>query len=710
MLSPKRQNKQSGQSLVEFAIVSIVLLLIIFLIVEVSRVMWAWVTVQNAAREGARYAVTGTFDASCLSDTPACEDPRLESIINVVETNLAGLSLNEDEEAAYEDDFAYFIEVYGVDGTGVLRENFAGVAEQPMAVRVIYNVPIIVPILGGIVENIPVMGQVVEYNERFSSFGGTESPSSLAPALPSIPTAGPTPTPTPTPIPTDTPIPTATSVDDVSPTPSNTPTITPSPTPIRCDVQFLLINGNNYRDGNNIVQISGGLNTSVTLYDISVGTVEVGTGEITAEGTDTPCQGFYRFTLSSPLVGNHVYLVESSDGSFATMIPDPAITIPPNTPTQTLAPTDTPTPTPPNTPTHTPTATPPNPFLLISPSCLSGPSVEFTVRGFNWDDSETVIINYGSNGGFVNIPAGHGGAFIQNIRETGVSNADYTIRVESGSGANLFVTTQTLSMPCPNVTATPTAVVTPTPQPADLIVAGAPILQTNPPIVAYEPVSFTVVISNIGDLDVSSQFFIDLYLAPPESAVQPEGIDVAFSNAYQARSQLVAGESQTITINAPFGFSNPDTIDPENVYSMVDSIKQIEEQIETNNVSTNTQVLVTPASTPTPSPTPDGSGTDIIAGLSQILLSTWVPQPRALVFLAEDNGTTQTLLQVTSSELINGAYSFNGVSPRNGFTYQVTACLEVDGQMYVGTRSSINPPNFFANLYMLPSATGCPYL
>ncbi len=53
------RKRQSGQALTEFALVLPLLLLLLLGVVEASRIIWAAITVQNAAREAARYAVTG---------------------------------------------------------------------------------------------------------------------------------------------------------------------------------------------------------------------------------------------------------------------------------------------------------------------------------------------------------------------------------------------------------------------------------------------------------------------------------------------------------------------------------------------------------------------------------------------------------------------------------------------------------------------------
>src|SRR5689334_17911743 len=48
-----------GQSLVEFALAGLVLFLLIFVIIDVARLIQAQVTISNAARQAVRYAVTG---------------------------------------------------------------------------------------------------------------------------------------------------------------------------------------------------------------------------------------------------------------------------------------------------------------------------------------------------------------------------------------------------------------------------------------------------------------------------------------------------------------------------------------------------------------------------------------------------------------------------------------------------------------------------
>jgi hypothetical protein len=57
-----KSNKRYGQGMVEFVIALPILLFVIFGIIEFARLTFAWMAVQNSARFGIRYAVTGEFN------------------------------------------------------------------------------------------------------------------------------------------------------------------------------------------------------------------------------------------------------------------------------------------------------------------------------------------------------------------------------------------------------------------------------------------------------------------------------------------------------------------------------------------------------------------------------------------------------------------------------------------------------------------------
>ena len=58
----QKTDRQVAQSMVEFALALPVLLLLVFGIIEFGRILQAWLALENGARFGVRYAVTGNFD------------------------------------------------------------------------------------------------------------------------------------------------------------------------------------------------------------------------------------------------------------------------------------------------------------------------------------------------------------------------------------------------------------------------------------------------------------------------------------------------------------------------------------------------------------------------------------------------------------------------------------------------------------------------
>lgn len=116
--------------------------------------------------------------------------------------------------------------------------------------------------------------------------------------------------------------------------------------------------------------------------------------------------------------------------------------------------------------------------------------------------------------------------------------------------------------------------------PADLIIS-TPEMVTPPPITAYEPVEFRVTITNIGDLDVNDPFFVDIFLDP--TGVTSSTLPYDQSGGYAAVGSLAAHTSQVITITAATGFANEPA--DHQVYAMVDTLLQVDEADETNNVS-----------------------------------------------------------------------------------------------------------------------------
>ncbi len=62
------QRTERGQTLAEFALIAPIMVILIFGFVDVARIYQSWVTIQGAAREGARYGVTGREDCAIAGD------------------------------------------------------------------------------------------------------------------------------------------------------------------------------------------------------------------------------------------------------------------------------------------------------------------------------------------------------------------------------------------------------------------------------------------------------------------------------------------------------------------------------------------------------------------------------------------------------------------------------------------------------------------
>jgi hypothetical protein len=233
-------------------------------------------------------------------------------------------------------------------------------------------------------------------------------------------------------------------------------------------------------------------------------------------------------------------------------------------------------------------------------------------------------------------------------------------------------------------------------------VVGPPVLISTPPIVEYQPLEFQITISNTGSVAVSEQFFNDMFLDPPDDAIYSDTISLLYSGGYQAITSLGGMSSRTLTISVPIGFTGGLTA-TRVVYGVVDSILQIDESNNFNNISDPLYVPnVTPAPSPTPSPTPNGAGA--ISGIVRAFILDWVPQYRARVFLVSGGNVIQGPIESGP----NGLYSFNSVPVG---TYEVYACFDLGGEIYVGVRTGIMsvPPDPFADIFMLPDASGCPY-
>lgn len=673
-----------GQALVEFALVIVAVLMMIFLIIESARILWAWNTVQNAARTGARYAITGGWEGpDCvvnfgpdkfLQPGPngryVCNDLRLASVIATAHQALTGLPLNE-TSTTYEDDNYYNIEVWGVDEFGVLQYDFAGVPNNHVIVRATYRVPIITPFFSPILASLPVFGQETLLNESFGQLSSTTG-AALPPDQPPIPTPGPTPTPAP---PTET------------PTPSQTPTDEP---PAPCNVKFAQF----VLDTHNTLWITGAVGSDVEVRDQTIGGLLIASGTL-QEGGSFQCPGFAGLPVDTNLlIVGHLLVVQNltdSTQDFTFVLGTP--------PTNTPVPTNTPIPTATPSPTFTPlpSVTPVTHYITLQPNCGWPPSnpgnVTFTVFFVNWQQNRSLTLTW--NGTVIDFWQAnqHSGTFSKTYtRSLPQTATTYTVTATGGAGSGSF-TTQYIT-PCGNETPVPTPTPSHTPSPPDLLVFGPPELISTPPIVAYQPVQFRLPVTNTGGVNINTQFFVDIYLDPDPSSVLSTTIPIEESDGYSAISFLGGGESRVVTITAYLGFPNPlITPTPQAVYGFADSLEQIVETDETNNITDARWVMVTPAATPTPSPTPGGANT--IAGAAYTFEDDLIPRFRTFMRLI-DESDGRTIATTITDEY--GYFSFGGVP--DGSTYTVTGCITIDGETWFGFRNGIAPPSLMVILVM----------
>lgn len=694
MLRHKKHASQ-GQALLEFALIATVLLMILFLIIESARILQAWITLQSATRAGARYAITGQSSFPCaVSGLPKyvalCDDPknlRVASIIDVTHRGLSGLPLNE-ASGTFEDDNYYDIQVWGVDETGTIQPYHGGTPNNPVIVRVIYRVPIITPFFQPILPSIPVFGQTTLNNEPFGSLGGTGQGAGVPPPLPPLPTPGVTPSPTPT----DTPGP--------SPSPTATATATSTSTPIPCPVHYIadLVDGQRTAIVSGLWDAGGGNLHTVDFYDLTVDPGEttplnpIPIRLIESPGHACPGVGEALNVLNPPLVVGHIIRARHSDGSFADRPVLPGTPTPTTTPTETASPTIGPT----NTPTATSSPTPMGPFIQMEPPCGFAPStVQATVFGFNWGNHRNVSLYW--NGALQGSVFSDATGFFQ-LPLVLPLPADGTYTMLAVAGTSSF--SLPFLVPCANITPTPGgATATPTPAPADLVIVGQPVLISTPPIVQYQPVAIQVVITNTGGVDVNQQFFVDIFFDPTQ--VFSTSIPLNQSNGYTAIGGLGGGETRVLTITSELGFTTSGPNVP--VFGWVDSLQQVQEVNETNNISSGLPVPVTPGPSPTPSPTPNGSLS--VSGFVLSFNNGWAPQPRARVWLLEEGNPTNPLTLYVDADL-SGDYIFHGVPGSMSFT--AIACLHIDGVDYVYQRPAITAPSTGIGLFMQVDPAGCP--
>ncbi len=147
--------RQAGQALAEFAMVLPVLVLLIFGLVDTSRLYQSWVTMQHAAREGARYGVTGRID--CAAASP----DRLNCIEHTVRANADSLTNTSSNLEVFVKSWQY--PAYANPAT----EGSPGDQCDALEVRVEYDFTPSIPMIGNIFGPVHMVARERLVNEPF---------------------------------------------------------------------------------------------------------------------------------------------------------------------------------------------------------------------------------------------------------------------------------------------------------------------------------------------------------------------------------------------------------------------------------------------------------------------------------------------------------------------------------------------------------------
>jgi regulation of enolase protein 1 (concanavalin A-like superfamily) len=332
--------RQKGQGVVEFALISPVLLLVILAIIETALIFQGYLTVQHAAREAARWAVTYKPDRGMIDETTPCDgivcnpyesdqeywSRRVRMIKNIAVDRAVGLRIDDTHLGLSSTDFDSFSSVanfYGVqvwgypsfdEPDGGWTENdlsdHPGLPGLPVRVRVTHNVELLDPLMRAIVPRVRVVAQSEMINEGTQAGYGNVAP----PALPPPP---PLPSPdweigiTDTPVPPDWASPTPINPDNTS-TPTATPTPTPTGTPTATPTGPFIALSNYHVMPTQVILVDVAQHPSPGTYELRFVDASYNLVEVISAGVTVDGAGFARGIIYTiPRVGEGVYYVET---------------------------------------------------------------------------------------------------------------------------------------------------------------------------------------------------------------------------------------------------------------------------------------------------------------------------------------------------------------------------------------------------------------
>ena len=168
-----KRRAERGQSMVEFALVLLPLIISLLAIVEFAFLMFSWVLIEHAAREGLRVAVTG---GDVTGASPATDPDRLIAVQAAVSAATAGLPrastaisivLSSWDDATFTTAHSGTITASGTPATS----GDPGSACWAVEVEVDYAYQPIVPFFQGITASFTLVAKERGLNEQFSGCG-----------------------------------------------------------------------------------------------------------------------------------------------------------------------------------------------------------------------------------------------------------------------------------------------------------------------------------------------------------------------------------------------------------------------------------------------------------------------------------------------------------------------------------------------------------
>ena len=153
----RSRRRDSGQALAEFALVLPIVTLIIFGLVDLSRAMQSYVTIQEAARSAARYAVTGRTDC-----TGVTTQNRMNCIAHEVAVRTASLNNASSITSSIE---SWSYPNYADPAT----PDSAGNQCDAVQVTVSYNYTPMTPIFNRLIPHVPMSSSDRMVNEPFGT-------------------------------------------------------------------------------------------------------------------------------------------------------------------------------------------------------------------------------------------------------------------------------------------------------------------------------------------------------------------------------------------------------------------------------------------------------------------------------------------------------------------------------------------------------------